>query len=186
MFWLGQSHDPRAIDLFEELLTKRVDSWRGLQSDLRPAVIQPAHGAADPVHRRRVDEPRAVHLSDDSDHCRHSWRHHGRRGAPAALADGATHLHLRARTRARICVGGSVRGTHGHTVRCGEHQPVAVLRHGESPDHRGAGDARRDSSPGTGVAPARAQRRRAREEAFTVSSSWARPRDSWPHRARPL
>ena len=23
LFWLGQSHDPRAIDLFEELLTKR-------------------------------------------------------------------------------------------------------------------------------------------------------------------
>jgi HEAT repeat protein len=23
LFWLGQSHDPRALDLFEELLTKR-------------------------------------------------------------------------------------------------------------------------------------------------------------------
>ena len=23
LFWLGQSHDPRALDLFEELLTKK-------------------------------------------------------------------------------------------------------------------------------------------------------------------
>ena len=107
----------------------------------------------------------------------------GRRCAAAALADGASHLHLRARARARVRVGRSVRGTHRHTVRRGEHQSVAVLRDGESADHRGAGDARRDSRCECRPGSSRAQRRRAREEAFTVSSSWARPRDWWRHRA---
>src|SRR6266568_4908009 len=89
----------------------------GFLAYLESAVLQSAYGAADTVHRGSADESRAVHLPDDSDHCRHRWWQRCRPRGASQIAHGFPDAHLRIRTRARVRVARIVRRSYGDTLR---------------------------------------------------------------------